>query len=535
MRVDVITQPEELLGLRENWDKLYARDPDAHFFVSWTFLSTYLRRFDGSWFILGARVGPHRTQYVALLPLRLRTRMKKNAGYFFNEINMGGNYAADYTGIVCAPELADRAVAAFAKHLKTMNWTRLHLENLRVSERRSRVLLNNLSDERLVIRKVTRVNKADGVDNCICPSIELPDTWEAYLEQKLSSNTRQKLRRFMRKVEGSDEFRITHADASTVRRDIDILLEFWRNKWGARKGKLLPGILRSNRLLFEHGFQNGTLFLPVLWHKDRPLGALAFFVDPLKKTMLFHMAGRDETVEVVPPGLVLHGYCIRYAIEQGFRTYDFLRGNEPYKYTFGAKDTVINCFAVRTRSGRNLGERLDRRSLGGVLRQATRFHEEGRSDQAEHAYRQILASESGHGPALYGLGQLVAARGDREEAARIYERLTGIAPESAKAWFRLGVCLQIISRHTEAVEAFRKASRIRPELIAARYRLGWSMLQLGRSGEAAGAFAALLQYPAEYRGDDVLRLKARLLLDKLEQDKRPAKIMRQNSQVPVPP
>ena len=288
-------------------------------------------------------------------------------------------------------------------------------------------------------------------------------------------------------------------------------------------------------MLFEHGFQNGTLFLPVLWHKDRPLGALAFFVDPLKKTMLFHMAGRDETAEVVPPGLVLHGYCIRYAIEQGFRTYDFLRGNEPYKYTFGAKDTVINCFAVRTRSGRNLGERLDTRSLGGVLRQATRFHEEGRSDQAEHAYRQILASESRHGPALYGLGQLVAARGDREEAARIYERLTGIAPESAKAWFRLGVCLQAISRHTEAVEAFRKASRIRPELIAARYRLGWSMLQLGRSGEAAEAFAALLQYPAEYRGDDVLRLKARLLLDKLEQDKRPAKIMRQNSQVPVPP
>ncbi|TIX38767.1 MAG: GNAT family N-acetyltransferase, partial [Mesorhizobium sp.] len=69
----------------------------------------------------------------------------------------------------------------------------------------------------------------------------------------------------------------------------------------------------------------------------------------------------------IPSGLVLHGYCIRRAIEQGFRSYDFLRGNEAYKYSYGVEETAIHCVLVKTRTGRNLGDRLDPRSVGSVL------------------------------------------------------------------------------------------------------------------------------------------------------------------------
>ena len=152
---------------------LYEKDPEAQFFMSWTFLSTYIRRYEGGWFILAARLGEG-TPYVALLPLRMRTRMNKKTGQSHNEINMAGNYAADYTGIVCAPEFVDRADPSLAKHLRRMNWAKLHLENLRMSERRLACFLKNLADERLDIRKMTRVNKVDGIDNCTCPSLDLP-------------------------------------------------------------------------------------------------------------------------------------------------------------------------------------------------------------------------------------------------------------------------------------------------------------------------------------------------------------------------
>src|ERR1700750_400581 len=103
MHIDVITTRDALNGLRQNWEDLYEKDPEAQFFLSWTFLSSYVRRYEGGWSILAARQGAQGSAYVALLPLRLRTRLNKKTGFCHNEINMAGNYGADYTGIVCAP------------------------------------------------------------------------------------------------------------------------------------------------------------------------------------------------------------------------------------------------------------------------------------------------------------------------------------------------------------------------------------------------------------------------------------------------
>ena len=511
MHIDVITKYEDFLALKETWNSLYEKDPDAQFFLSWAFLSTYIRRYEGGWFILAARLGEG-TPYVALLPLRMRTRMSKKTGQFHNEINMAGNYAADYTGIICAPEFVDRAVPALAKHLRKMHWAKLHLENLRMSERRLRFFLKNLADERLDIRKMTRVNKVDGINNCTCPSLDLPGSWDAYLEQKLGSNTRQKFRRFLRRVEGSDEFRITHADASTIDRDIGILLEFWRVKWTPRKGNLVPGLLKSNRLLFKNAFESGTLFLPILWHGEKPLCALAFFIDPVKRAMLFHMTGRDETTDVIPSGMVLHAYCIRRAIEQGYRIYDFLRGDEPYKYTFAAKDTVINCMLVQTKTGRNLGERLDTRSVATVFRQATEFHAANQLVKAEAAYRQILQVDAKHARTLYVLGQLQSTKGDHWEAAKTYEALAAVVPSSGKVWFRLAGAYQALDRHSEAVSAFRKALELKPGFAQAQDGLGESLIALQLAEKATHALSALHRRP-DNLARPVLRPNATMQLE----------------------
>jgi len=37
-------------------------------------------------------------------------------------------------------------------------------------------------------------------------------------------------------------------------------------------------------------------------------------------------------------GIASHAFAVRDAIAQGFKTYDLLRGDEPYKYDLGASD-----------------------------------------------------------------------------------------------------------------------------------------------------------------------------------------------------
>jgi len=41
------------------------------------------------------------------------------------------------------------------------------------------------------------------------------------------------------------------------------------------------------------------------------------------------------------PGIVLLSYCIQWAIESGRAKFDFLRGDEEYKYRFGAQPTEV--------------------------------------------------------------------------------------------------------------------------------------------------------------------------------------------------
>ncbi len=322
----------------------------------------------------------------------------------------------------------------------------------------------------------------------------------------------------MRKVENSDDFRITHTDASTIERDVEILLGFWKLKWAARKEDP-AAILRVSRRLFRKAYESGSLFLPILWHLDRPLCALALFVDPVKKSMFFYMAGRDETANAIPSGLVLHGYCIRRAIEQGYRTYDFLRGNEPYKYSFGTKESVIHCFLAETRTGRNLGERLERGSLAGACEQAARFHKDRRLAQAENVYRQILETDPGYPGALYGMGQVLAEKGDHREAAKAFETLSTIAPKSAQAWHRLGAALQALDDQAGAAEALGKATELKPEFVAARYRLGVSLLKLKRPAEAVDILGTVLRQPAQNQSDKGYRNKARALLHELKQQR----------------
>jgi CelD/BcsL family acetyltransferase involved in cellulose biosynthesis len=48
-------------------------------------------------------------------------------------------------------------------------------------------------------------------------------------------------------------------------------------------------------------------------------------------------SGFSETAEgVASPGWLLLSYCIEHAIALGYRRYDFLRGDELYKFRFGA-------------------------------------------------------------------------------------------------------------------------------------------------------------------------------------------------------
>ncbi|EIM30505.1 GNAT family N-acetyltransferase [Microvirga lotononidis] len=492
MQIDVISDIQTLSSLRNNWDVVYEADPEAHFFLSSSWLFQRLKRVNAPWIVLAARPANTASPHVAFFPLRLRLKTG-NDGRFYSEIAMAGAPLADYTGFLCAPEYVESAAAAFATYIKTLNWAHLDLAHILASDRRLRALLRCFPQDAFRMGAIRQVN-SDNVDNSICPRLRLPHDWESYLNNTLRPNTRQKVRRFLKQVETSREFHITRATAETVESDIDVLLRLWEEKWGPRKGERLEAIRKAARVMLLDCFASGSLFLPILWKGGAPIGALASMIDTKNKSLLFYMGGRLQGLNNPPPGLVLHAYSIRTFIAAGFETYDLLRGNEAYKYTLGAEERHIRSIIIaRTRNGCSLRSTLDRRTLPLLLQQVSALEQAGRLDEAERGYREALGSQPDCPAVLYRLGVLMIMKGNFCEAESMFRATIEAEPSSCKAWFRLAQSLQAQGHLSGASNAYEEIIKRQPAFPRAHYNLGIIQIKRGRFRDAVASFQAELQ------------------------------------------
>jgi len=80
----------------------------------------------------------------------------------------------------------------------------------------------------------------------------------------------------------------------------------------------------NNGKMYLQDTNNLSLRNPLLFEK----------ADPLTFRYITKFTGFDDKFAKLSPGKVMVGYSIRYAIENGFQVYDFLRESERYKSSF---------------------------------------------------------------------------------------------------------------------------------------------------------------------------------------------------------
>ena len=56
---------------------------------------------------------------------------------------------------------------------------------------------------------------------------------------------------------------------------------------------------------------------------------------------LLYNSGNNHEFDYYSVGLLLHSFAIKDAIEQGMEYFDFLRGDEQYKYRLGGIDNMV--------------------------------------------------------------------------------------------------------------------------------------------------------------------------------------------------
>ena len=167
-----------------------------------------------------------------------------------------------------------------------------------------------------------------------CPVLPLPETWDDYLA-RLSAKDRHELRRKMRKLE-------RELPGATVRSHHghegwdEALSRFLRLHRLSKVGKA-----RFMDERMERFFRDATGALAAagwarLWFLECAGAAVASFLClEYAGTVGLYNSGFDPAHAGLAPGIVLLAHVIRDAIDRGIPTFDFLRGEEPYKQGFG--------------------------------------------------------------------------------------------------------------------------------------------------------------------------------------------------------
>ena len=128
------------------------------------------------------------------------------------------------------------------------------------------------------------------------------------------------------------------------------------------------------------------------------------------------------------------------------------------------------------------------------LETAIELHQSGRIDEAEQAYRQILAAEPSQPGALNLLGVIRQQQGRHEDALELVGRAIALNPNAAVYHNNYGAALLSLNRHAEARVSFQRALAIRPNYADALANLGMAQSALGQDEAALASFRSALDF-----------------------------------------
>jgi len=359
MDVKIITTTEEFEEIRGDWDAIYAVDPHATIFMSWSWIRGWIEGETRKWAVIGVR--PDSASPFAAFMTLVISHVPSWVRYRLAVLHMGGHPLSDHTGFVCLPSVFDKAVAMFARVVDRHfgRWATFYVRD--VMDPRAETFLAALRSDAYTAHRLPATP---------VPFMQLPQTWEEYLREYRSRHpSHHHIARKLRKIERYSDIRVTQAGQGDFHSHCETFLRIHQIRFGQKDEERL----RRLRVLFRWCLEGGSLWLAVMWLGDRPMATLAALIDKQKRRFATYLCGFDPEFAKFSPGQVLFAYSIRYAIRESFQEYDFLRGPEDYKYMFGAVDRFNANAFIKPKGLMRAIEGVDRRITRGIehLKHAT--------------------------------------------------------------------------------------------------------------------------------------------------------------------
>ncbi len=318
MELIKLTDPADLAALEPDWRTLWHRDPNATPFQSPHWLLPWWKHFGSDGLFALALRDEAGLQALAPLYILRDEDSDESLGMLL------GTGISDYLDALAAPGVDAAPLLAAAAEADCQRWD---LQQLRPS---SPLLSAPLPD-----------GTSENVeDHDACPILSIDGAGEE-LEHLLSTHARKRIRYYRRALAREGEVTVEAATNANLDDLLTALFELHALRCQQRG---LPGVLADDTTQSFHRdaarrlLADGALRMYAIRCGDRIVAVFYGFAH--HGTVYYYLSGYDPALEKLSIGTILVAHAIEEAVRSGATTFDFLRGAEQYKYTWGATDRL---------------------------------------------------------------------------------------------------------------------------------------------------------------------------------------------------
>jgi CelD/BcsL family acetyltransferase involved in cellulose biosynthesis len=316
-----------LIPMEQEWNTLLAESASDSLFLSWEWMHLWWRHFGKGRQLRAIEIRDGK-DLLALLPLCIVSGRVEFLGT--------GSVGSDYLDLIVHADDEPEVLKAIARILVETGMI------MRFAQFRANSVIQEVAAQ--LARDGSRIVKRN---TGVCPYLNLEGfTWDEFVAS-LGQSHRENVRRRIRQLEkASIDFDVTETDAER-RQNLQILFELHDRCWKSRGGS---DAFHTRELISFHeefsriALDRGWLRLFVLRVDGKPAAAVYGFLRNGK--FYFYQSGFDPGFRNSSVGMVALALTIRRAIEEKAIEFDFLHGNEEYKFRWTRDFRELKCIDV---------------------------------------------------------------------------------------------------------------------------------------------------------------------------------------------
>ena len=333
MRIQIIDNVEQIESIADEWRALLAESASPTPFQTPEYVLAWWKHLGGGEWnngelqVITAR--GQEDELIGIAPLFAHADANDQTTLMF----IGSHEISDFLDFVARPANLSNFIQTVFKHLSSSDLPAWHV-----------IDLYNVLEESETIQLIEENSSKFGWE-CeteklqAAPLLTLPATWEEYLSS-MKKKQRHELRRKLRKAENHIvpvTWQIIDED-DLLEDEVAAMFEMMKQDLG--KQEFLTGAMQKQICAIAHAaLRNNWLQLVVLTvGNERAAVHLNFDYD---NRIWGYNSGVDSRFRELSTGVVLLGNALQHSIETGREVFDFMRGDEQYKYRFGAQDRFI--------------------------------------------------------------------------------------------------------------------------------------------------------------------------------------------------